>query len=190
MARNFKDLKKRMTVLELNRFCVKIAKEYAESDIFQAETHFTEEYDITPSCYRRAKEHAVTHYLVDDWTVNRMEAKSKANQARSCSYSKGKSSSTYYSRLRQERKEYCIWLMREFEASILTVSSFMQIHGIFDAHMFSAIVKEALIVRTVFPFEVTKEIQIRMMQDCRSETEFLQVCKFFNQIWSERGVGS
>lgn len=186
MARNFSDLKKNMTAHEFNRLCAEIARKYAETDIFQAETFFTEEYDITPSCYRKMKEYAVTHYLVSDWTAGKMEEKAKANQTRSSSYSRGKSSSTYYSKLLQERTKYCVGLMRDFSTSILSVHDFVETHGIFDARLFVSIIKEALTTKDAFQYDEIKQIQIRMMQECITMKDMQWMCEFFLEIWKDR----
>ena len=188
MAKNFSDLKKIKTIREFNKLCAEIAREYAETDIFQAETYFTEEYGITPSCYRKMKEYAVTHYLVSDWIVGKMEEKAKANQTRSCSYSRGKSSSTYYSKLLQERRKYCVGLMRDFATSILTVHDFVEIHGIFDARLFASIIKEALTTKDAFQYDEIKQIQIRMMQECTSMMDMKWMCEFFLEIWKTRSL--
>lgn len=183
MAKNFSDLKKNKTTHEFNKLCAEIAREYAETNIFHAETYFTEQYDITPSCYKKIMEFSVTHYLVDDLTVDRMEEKAKANQIRSCHYSKGESSTNKYKRLRRERREYCVVLMRKFSTSILTVHDFVEIHGIFDAHLFASIIKEALTTQDAFLYEEIKQIQMRMMQECICRNDMQWMCEFFLEIW-------
>ena len=185
MAMNFTDLKKSMSLQELNRMCIEIATEYAETNLFHAETYFMEKYNITRSCYNKAKEYAVTHYLVSDSIVNRMQEKAIENQARS-SYSRGNSSKSHYNRLRQERKKYCISLIKKFETYIFSPSEFMKEHEIPCQDTFYVIVREALTTEREFPFESVRQIQSRFILDCKSKADIVNTSRLFELIWKQR----
>lgn len=78
--RNFTKLKKIMILEELNKFCKKIAEEYANWEPQFARTYFCERYQITVSCFYKILEYAIVENLVDDITVQKMIKKAMANQ--------------------------------------------------------------------------------------------------------------
>lgn len=78
--RNFTQLKKTMTLEELNKFCKKIAEEYAKGEAQYARTYFCKKYNITKSCFYKILEYSVVTNLVENIIVIRMLNKSVKNQ--------------------------------------------------------------------------------------------------------------
>ncbi len=185
MARSFNDLKKEKTIAELNRFCREVAIDYATSANMESREKRAERFDIFPECYRTACKWAVTHYLVSDHMVEKMQEVARFNQMRHTTYGKGKSSVKYYSRLREERKRDSVETMKDFERNLLSSSEFISIHGITQQSFFD-IVKEALTQQAPFSFDSVKEIELRLLRECSSEEKFIKLIEFFGEIWRER----
>lgn len=84
MARTFTQLKKSMSTEDWNRFCRRIALEYADSSAIFSVKYFCKEYDLTKSCYEKIKEYAIVNNLVSDGIVDMMMEKSIKNQQAHC----------------------------------------------------------------------------------------------------------
>ena len=80
MARNFTNLKKNMSLEQLNKFCRNISEEYAKTPYCISRTYFCNTYNITQSCYEKVKEYAIVNFLVSDSIVELMRDKAVANQ--------------------------------------------------------------------------------------------------------------
>jgi len=78
--RSFTTIKKTMESDELEKFCKKIAEEYANSEPNFSRRYFCKQYRISESCYDKIKELAIVTDLVTDDIVEKMLAKSIANQ--------------------------------------------------------------------------------------------------------------
>lgn len=102
-ARNWTQLKKTMTPAQLNKFCKKLAEQYANSESYFARDYFCRLYNITESCYYKAKEYAITQNLVDDDTVNKMMKKSAGNRDMHAKDS-GAATVAKFARMSEERK--------------------------------------------------------------------------------------
>ena len=100
--RTFSILKGEKTEIEFENFCATLAERYANSDLDYARAYFCNEYNISQSCYYKCLEYAVVHYLIDDVTFAKMEAKAAANQNRHFSGAGG-TSLAKYKRLYGER---------------------------------------------------------------------------------------
>lgn len=78
---SFKQLEKSLVTYDkFNKFCKKIAEEYANSEAQFARTYFTQHYNISVKCYYAVLEHAVVTNLVEDTVVIKMMNKSVSNQ--------------------------------------------------------------------------------------------------------------
>lgn len=102
---NFTQLKKTMSLEELNKFCKKVTEEYATSEPQFARTYFCERYKITVSCFYKILEYAVVRNLVEDVIVSKMMTKAIANQNLHKSGA-GASSIVKYARMYTERYKY------------------------------------------------------------------------------------
>lgn len=78
--RNFGQLKKIMTLEELNEFCKKVTEEYAKYDHRFSRTYFCEKYEVTVSCFYKILEYSVIENLVEDVIVRKMMNKAIENQ--------------------------------------------------------------------------------------------------------------
>ena len=178
MARNFTQLKKSKTSRELNELCAEIATEYAISNDDHAESWFVEEYDISRSCYYKAKDYAVVRYLVTDEIVNYMRLKSMANQERNCSYG-GRSTVQKYNKLLDDRKKYCVSKAREIARTIHPISFLLEVDGI-TIEMLYRILQEAF-SSGYLSFEEWKNIQIKLLQYSKDWDQYVYVNQFFQQ---------
>lgn len=90
---NFTQIKKRMDmdITEINKFCKKVAIEYANSSYLFTRSYFCKTYNITESCFYKVLRRAVEEDLVDDETVQRMMNKAIGKQQK---YAKGAGSNT------------------------------------------------------------------------------------------------
>ena len=107
MARNFTNLKKNMSIEQLDRFCKTLSEEYARTPYCVSRTHFCNTYNITQSCYERVKEYAIVNCLVSDFIVEQMRDKAIANQQFHSEYA-GTSTWEKFDRLIEERNENMI----------------------------------------------------------------------------------
>lgn len=103
--RTFKDLKKTMTEEQLAKFCKKIAEEYAKSDSQFARTYFTNQYNITVSCYYKMLEYAVVENLIENGIVTKMMNKAIANQRLHSNGEGGLSSNIKYQKMLVKRNK-------------------------------------------------------------------------------------
>lgn len=103
-ARNWTQLKKSMTTEQLNRFCKKLAEQYANSESYFAMDYFCKLHNITTSCYYKVKEYAVTQNLVDDDIVNKMMRKSAGNRDMHAKDA-GVATVAKFARMSEERKK-------------------------------------------------------------------------------------
>lgn len=103
--RNFTQLKKTMTLEELNDFCKKITEEYVTFEPQYARSYFCERYQITESCFYKILEYAVVRNLVEDVIVAKMMEKAIANQNLHKNGA-GASSVKKYARMYTERYKY------------------------------------------------------------------------------------
>lgn len=101
--RSFKQLKNSFaTEEEFNKFCKKLTEEYSRSEAQFARTYFTQQYNISVSCYYKILEHAIIDNLVEDVVVERMENKAAKNQS-AHNESAGGSTRVKYARLKAKR---------------------------------------------------------------------------------------
>ena len=103
--RSFTELKKTMSSLELEKFCNKIATEYATSEGAFSRSYFVKEYEISASCFYKILSTAVVNSLVTLELVFKMEEKACKNQ-KAHAEEAGHSSRIHYAKLRQKRKEH------------------------------------------------------------------------------------
>ena len=103
-ARNWTQLKNSMTTEQLKKFCKKLAERYAKSESYFAKDYFCRLYNITASCYYKAKEYAIVQNLVDDDTVNKMLKKSASNRDRHAKDA-GAATVAKFARMSEERKK-------------------------------------------------------------------------------------
>lgn len=103
--RKFTQLKKIMTLEELNKFCKKVTEEYANSSPEFARSYFCKSYRITVSCFYKILEYAVVRNLVEDTIVTKMMKKAIANQNLHKNGA-GASSVIKYARMYTERYKY------------------------------------------------------------------------------------
>ena len=107
MSRNFTNLKKNMSIEQLDKFCKNLSEEYARTPYCVSRSHFCNTYNITTSCYERVKEYAIVNCLVSDLTVEQMRDKAVANQQFHSQYA-GTSTWEKFERLIEERNENMI----------------------------------------------------------------------------------
>lgn len=184
-GRTFARLKSEKTTEELNRFCRKLAEEYARTHATCASTYFTTEYDITVSCYNSVKDYAVTHFLVSDKTVERMRQKAKENQGAHC-YRAGASTDKHYYALMRKRRKFVYDLAQEYALSTeVPVEELLEKYGR-DSQGYFFIIREAMIGDYGITTEVVKKIQIRMILDATDELECCRISGSFSEIWRRR----
>ena len=102
--RSFTNLKKEMSLEQLNNFCKELAEEYATSDYEFARKFFCEKYSLTQSCYYKVLEYAVVNNLISDLTLADIMHKSATNQSTYYDGS-GATSVAKYNRLYNKRCE-------------------------------------------------------------------------------------
>lgn len=105
--RSFEILKETMTEEQLIKFCTKIATLYATSESNFARSYFTENFNISTSCYNKILELAVVRNMVNDKMVDKMEKKAIANQNMHAEGA-GATSIVHYSELRVERRKFIL----------------------------------------------------------------------------------
>ena len=110
--RKFVNLKKQMSEVELNKFCKKIAEEYANYPAEYARSYFSEKYNVTVSCFYTILKYTVTRSLVEDVVVQKMMKKSILNQ-NIHKNGAGASSVIKYAILYQKRDKYIAETMQE-----------------------------------------------------------------------------
>lgn len=111
-GKTFSDLKKSMSLEDLNKYCYTIANDYARSEDREDREDFMIRYGIKESCFNRIINYAVIHYLVSDWAVKQMEEKAKRNQQRHGA--SGISSYYHYQKLRSQRRAFAIDMAKFF----------------------------------------------------------------------------
>lgn len=185
--RTFTQLKKSMTLRQFNLFCRDIANEYAFSGLFKARTYFTENYNITESCYQKIKDYAVTHFLVSDYVVDCMESKSAGNQARSAGV-EGKSSNKHYDELRAERNKFIFELAEEYiEHPEISLGQLIESRGR-NPEGYYYMLYIAFVGDYGVTFEMAKKMVARMFNDCPSEDKCIVLCAAVEKLWSERNA--
>lgn len=112
--RSFRDLKKSMTITQIDNFCKRIAESYANSESQFARTYYIEHENISESCFYKVLERAVILNLVSEKTVDKMEKKAMQNRS---AHAKGAGMATRekYAMLRKKRNEYIIFLYSDEE---------------------------------------------------------------------------
>lgn len=118
--RSFKDLSKTMTAQEMEKFCKRIAESYANSEARFARSYYTENEDISISCFYKVLERAVIMNLVSEKTVDKMEMKSEINQS-SHAAGAGITTREKYAELRKKRNEFIIFSFSEEEIKQLAI---------------------------------------------------------------------
>ena len=184
-GRTFTELQKSMTLVNFNKFCKRLAEEYARTDVFHARSFFIEKFNVSESCYQKIKDYAVTHYLVSDYIVDCMEKKATGNQKRRAETS-GISSYKHYRELRAQRRKFVFELAKEYaEHPEISREELIKKYGRYTegyVHMLMA----AFVGDYGVSFELAKKMQIRMLMDCNSESDCAKLSKSFEWLWQER----
>lgn len=182
--RTFQELKESKSTREFNKFCMKVAKRYANPNDLVSKRVISEEYSITESCCSKVLDYAVTHWLVSEKEINYMMKRAVSNQQAN-STSSGFSSERHYSALRKERGKYLFDLAQEYATMYETpVSELIEKHGR-DAKGYFFMLSRALLQGEQYgvPFELAKQIHIRAISDCTCKAECARVSNYFYRIW-------
>ena len=169
MARTTLELRRSLSLDAFYRLSYQIAIFYATTATKKTRTCIMEKFDITESAYYTLLDMAITHNLVDDITVEKINAKILANQAdhgNSGHYSQKKQA-----RLKKERKDLSAFTKKDIkeiatyfantpEKTKLQISKEFRFHSpkVLD-HILQKACKELIISDTVYKALIARSLK-------------------------------
>ncbi len=187
--RNYTQLKNSMTLIEFEKFCKKIANQYAYSNSEYSSSYFCRNENITRACFYKILDDAVIKNLVEEETIQKMESKAILNQKNHAANA-GTTTKSHYSTLRSKRNQYIISLYSDVEIKILaedfaesveeTKAEFAKRYKVSNM-VIDALLKKAFI-NVIIDDETCRKIQERSLHSKSNP----KAEEFFAQLWNAR----
>lgn len=186
--RSFEYLKNSMTQEEFIKFCTKVATQYATSESNFARTYFTENFNITQSCYHKILDYSVINNLVSDKLVNSMEKKAIANQNLHA-HGAGITSVNHYKELRVQRREKILKKFNDkdiIEITTLYALEEMSKDDLAILYNVSTRIIDLIIKKGIVENKISDELFYRIEQRVLLKDNSYSTKKFFEDLHKER----